>query len=312
MRVEKALAADGALLAITVLWGVTFVTVKDALTHADPITFLVMRFGLGALVAALLARRALAHAGVWRTGLLLSVFLFLGFAFQTWGLKHTTPSRSAFITGLCMVMVPFFSWWHSKRRPSTLAFAGTVVATAGLFVLTDAAQGTGLALGDGLTLLCTFAYAMHIVLTEKYAGQFPPTALVAVQLTGVTLCALLCLPFVDRNVQPSTDLLIAVLICGVLASGLAISIYTWAQARTSAVHAALIFSLEPVIAAFWSAALGREVLGARELTGGALVVAGVLLAEVGGALWSRAAAVSNPVHRAPAVESDLDGHERAR
>ncbi len=289
-RAGNPLVADGALLAITVLWGVTFVTVKDAMALADPVSFVAMRFALGAAATALIARRALISSALWRTGLFLSVFLFLGFIFQTWGLKHTTPSRSAFITGLSMVMVPFVSWWLSKRRPPAVAMLGTGIAVAGLFILTNAGtDGSGLNLGDGLTVLCTFAYAMHIALTEKLGGAHPPIALVTAQLTGVALLALLCLPFVDISVSPTRDLWVAVAITGVLATAVAISIYTWAQARTSAVKAALLFSLEPVFAAVYSASTGREVLGQREYVGGTLIIAGVLVAEVGGALLRRKA-----------------------
>ncbi|MBX7114414.1 MAG: DMT family transporter [Myxococcaceae bacterium] len=293
-RAGNPFIADGALLAITLLWGVTFVTVKDAMALADPVSFVAMRFALGAAVTALIARRALRSAALWRTGFFLSVFLFLGFIFQTWGLKHTTPSRSAFITGLSMVMVPFASWWLSKRRPKAVAMLGTGIAVAGLFILTNAGtDGSGLNLGDGLTVLCTFAYAMHIALTEKWGPAHAPIALVTAQLTGVALLALLCLPFVDLQVSPSRDLWLAVAITGVLATAVAISIYTWAQARTSAVKAALMFSLEPVFAALYSAGTGREVLGQREYVGGALIIAGVLVAEVGGALLRRS---SQPVH----------------
>lgn len=291
-KASPALAADASLLAITILWGVTFVTVKDALALADPISFLTMRFTVGALATALIAGRALKSRGLWRTGLFLSFFLFVGFIFQTWGLKHTTPSRSAFITGLCMVMVPFASWWLSQRRPPPMAMLGTVIAVAGLFILTDAGAGSSsFNLGDGLTVLCTFAFALHIALTEKLGAAHPPIALVTVQLVGVAFFSFCCLPFVDRSVTLSADLLIAVALTGIVATAIAISIYTWGQARTSAVHAALIFSLEPVFAALYSAGTGREVFGPRELVGGALIIGGVLVAEVGGAYLRRRAEV---------------------
>lgn len=111
--------------------------------------------------------------------------------------------------------------------------------------------------------------------------------LVAVQLWGVALGAALFIPFVDARLEWSGGYAAAVVFCGLFASALCISIQTWAQARTTAVRAALVYALEPVFAAGYSVALGYETLGAREALGGALIVLGVLVAEVGPALWTR-------------------------
>jgi drug/metabolite transporter (DMT)-like permease len=282
------------LLGLTALWGLTFVTVKDALALADTFTFLALRFGVGAVVALTLARRQLRVPGVARTGAFLGLFLFSGFALQTAGLETTTPSRSAFITGLCVLLVPFVSWGLSGRRPPVPALLGVALAAVGLQALTGATFGGAFPIGDVLTFFCAIAYAFHVSLTERLARGLPAVAMVGVQLAVVSLLSVAALPFVSRRLESGPALWGGVLATGVFASALAISLQTWAQARTTAVRASLIFSLEPVFAAAYSAAVGREQLGRPELVGGGLIVGGVLVAELGAALQNRRAIAPPP------------------
>jgi drug/metabolite transporter (DMT)-like permease len=283
------LMADGALALMTALWGVTFVVVKEALSHGDPFSFLTLRFATGAVVLTALAWRGMLVPQTLRRGLVLGVFLFLGFALQTVGLVSTTPSRSAFITGLYVVLVPVLGLVLFRRVPRVPSVVGVTLAAVGMRYLTGVEVGAdeGLSTGDWLTLGCAVAYAFHILLTERYAPKSGATALVAVQLWVVALLSALCLPFTEVHVAWTSSFLGAVAICGLLASALAITVQTWAQARTTAVRAALIYATEPVFAAVYSVALGYEALGTREWVGGGFIVAGVLVAELGGHLWGR-------------------------
>lgn len=286
---QSRLMADGALALITALWGVTFVVVKEALGHGDPFSFLTLRFATGAVALTALAWRGMLVPQTLRRGLVLGVFLFLGFALQTVGLVSTTPSRSAFITGLYVVFVPVLGLVLFRRVPRLASVVGVTLAAVGMHYLTgvEMGAGEGLSPGDWLTLGCAVAYAFHILLTERYAPQSGATALVAVQLWVVALLSALCLPFTEVHVEWTSSFLGAVAICGLLASALAITVQTWAQARTTAVRTALIYATEPVFAAVYSVSLGYEVLGTREWVGGGFIVAGVLVAELGGHLWGR-------------------------
>ncbi|RYZ42851.1 MAG: DMT family transporter [Myxococcaceae bacterium] len=284
--------ADGALVLLTVFWGVTFVVVKDALAFADPFTFLTLRFTVGAAVMVALAGRRMFAPGVLKKGALLSLLLFLSFALQTVGLTDTTPSRAAFLTGLNVLFVPLFSVALLKRLPRWGTSVGVVLAAVGLYALTMQAEGPvrpghlwGLYLGDWLSIGCAATYAGHILLTERFASRDGVLGLVAVQLSGVALLSALCLPFVERRLEPTPALMGAVVACGVLASAVAIGVQTWGQARTTAVRAAVIFALEPVFASAASVAMGREVLGLREWFGGALILLGVLISELGPGAW---------------------------
>lgn len=276
--------ADAVLLFVTALWGVTFVVVKGALGDADPLTFLALRFSLGAVVAAIIARRALLQPRLWRPAAVLAVCLMAGYQLQTWGLLWTSPSRSAFLTGLCVILVPFISAGLFKRPLARAAVAGAALAVFGLYLLTGAGAAAGTLLGDGLTLACAVAFAFHIALTERYAAQHPPFALVAAQLVLTAGAFALVAPFGSLRVTWSPGLLLAIGLTGVFATTLGIGLQTWAQARTSAVRAALIYALEPVFAVGYSSLLTHESLGRRELAGGALIIAGVVVGEVGAAL----------------------------
>lgn len=282
MTTARARLADVALLGATCAWGLTFVVVKDAMRHADALTFLALRFGVAAVVALPFALKGLREAGTWRRGGLLGVFLFLGYWLQTEGLRDTTPARSAFITGLTVVLVPFGSWAVLKRRPEPAAVVGAAVAALGLYVLTGsggAGEG-GLGWGDLLTLGCTGAYALHIVFTEPAAQGAAPFALVAVQVLLTAALSGGAALWRGPAVHWTPALGLAVVTTGVVASTLAMAVQIWAQARTSATRAALIFALEPVIASVASVALGQEALTAAVILGGALILSGVLVGEL--------------------------------
>jgi drug/metabolite transporter (DMT)-like permease len=282
------LRADGALVLLTVLWGTTFVVVKDALSHGDPFSFLALRFGVGAGVLSVVAGRRMLAASHLRRGTVLGLFLFAGFALQTVGLTDTTPSRSAFITGLYVLLVPLVMLAVFRRVPRVSSLAGVVLSAMGLYYLTGADVGEAeLSRGDWLTLGCAVAFAFHIAFTERYAPKEGVQALVAVQLWVVALLSALCLPFAEARVEWTPAFLGAVAFCGVFASAMALSVQTWAQARTLAVRAAIIYALEPLFAGAFSVALGYETLGVREWGGGGLIILGVLVSELGSALWER-------------------------
>ncbi|MEN9796333.1 MAG: hypothetical protein RL653_29 [Pseudomonadota bacterium] len=278
--------ADAVLLGITAFWSTSFVLVKDALGHADPVTFLALRFGVGALACTALAWREGWHLPSVLAGARLAPFLFLGYVLQTAGLAYTTPARSAFLTGMCVLLVPFVAWGLLRRALRWGVMAGVGFAAAGMYLMTlagkDGAAAQGSWLGDLLTLGCAVSYAFHVVLTDKYAPGARPGVMVATQVWGVFLFSLPLLPLVETKLEPTALLWGVVAYTGVLSTAVAISLQTWAQARTTAVRAALVFALEPVFTAAFAWSLGRERLTAVEWLGGGLIVLGVVVGELTG------------------------------
>jgi len=287
--------ADLALVLLTLVWGTTFTLVKRVLDAGTSIGgFLVLRFGVAlAVLAALWAwRRPRPGPGLLRDGALLGGAMFLGFALQTAGLAHTTPARSGFITGLAVVLVPFVARFAMGRRVPGAAWAGVVLAVAGLALLTRPFGDGGGAtrLGDLLTLGCAVAYAFQIIWTSEFSPRHPLLSLLVVQVAVTFLGSLALLAWGPARVVPSGELWGTVAFTGLVMTVGAFFVMNWAQRHTSAVRAALIYTLEPPAAAVFSHLVTGERLDGPALGGAALILVGVVVAEVGGALAARRSA----------------------
>jgi len=283
-------APDLALLLLTVGWGTTFIVIQSALEDLQPQTFLALRFAIGAtwLVAWGLWRGTLRDLRAIGRGALLGVALYAGYALQTEGLVHTTAARSAFITGLAVLLVPFLSWALNGRRPSAASWAGVGLALAGLVLLTRPWDGDASAtwLGDLLTLGCAFGFASQIVGTERWAKGSAIDSLILGQLVVCGLFAFVGAGFEEgSSVYTGRAVFIAAL-CGILFTAVAFGVTTWALQRTTATRAALIFSLEPVFAALFAVFFG-VFMTAPEMIGAGLILAGVLVGELGPAQAAR-------------------------
>jgi len=275
--------AELLLVAITVVWGATFVVVKGALADASPLVFIAIRFSLAGLLLAVVLGHGFRGLGrqVLGAGVLQGVFLFGGYALQTWGLMFTTPSKSAFITGFSVILVPVILVFRGARlRPA--AAAGAVLGLAGLYFLVMPAGLEGVNRGDVLTLIASVSFAFHIVLVGHYA-RLSFLHLVPVQVLLVGLVALSASPFAGGlTLRWSTRLVVALTITSVLATAFAFSVQSWAQQYTPAAHTALIFALEPLFAAIASRLVVSEHLGGRVLLGSVLILSGMVVSEIWG------------------------------
>jgi drug/metabolite transporter (DMT)-like permease len=289
--VSRNLKADLLLACCTLIWGATFVVVKAALADASVLAFLVMRFTVAAALLSVLYRRELRTltARSLRAGAVMGCCMFGGYAFQTTGIKFTTPSKAAFVTGFSVVLVPLFLAVFARRRIRSWVWAGAFSALAGLYYLTVPASGlSGLNAGDLLVLCGAVAFALHIIAIGHYAPHHPLGALNLLQVAATMLMTFAAVPLLlaagrtPIRIVWTTRLMVAVLVTGALATALAFSVQVWAQQHTSASHAAIVFALEPVFAALTSFAFFHERLGSRALLGSALILAGILLAELKG------------------------------
>jgi drug/metabolite transporter (DMT)-like permease len=275
--------ADLALLGATVIWGSTFVAEKIALRDISPVLLVVVRFWLATLlVAALwLPRLRRMTPEVLRDGLVLGLTLFLGFLFQTIGLAYTTASRSGFITALTVIFVPFVVIMLVRKLPSLWAWIGVVLAAIGLWFFTQPKLG-GINKGDFLTLLCAVSFAFQIALLEVYTRRHDVVQLLFLELLVTAVLSVPCLPLLEKPVLHLTPSLIwAVLFCATLATVGALYIQNAAQSRTSATRAAVIYTAEPVFAAFFSYLILSERFTLAGYFGAALILIAMLLSELG-------------------------------
>ncbi len=274
--------AEAFLVVVTAIWGCTFVVVKGALADASPLPFLAVRFMLaGLLLLAILGRGQVDRATIL-PGSILGLFLFAGYLFQTWGLIYTTPSKSAFLTGFSVILVPVIMMLSGFRMGSA-TLVGGVLGLFGIYLLVAPSGMAAVNKGDLLTLAGAFSFAVHIVLVGHYTKKFSFLHLVPVQVLVVGLLSLGALPFVPNQTLHFTGRLVgAILVTAVLATGVAFSVQNWAQQYTPAAHTALIFALEPVFAALSSRLVIGEHFGGRVLLGSGLILAGMVISEIWG------------------------------
>jgi drug/metabolite transporter (DMT)-like permease len=277
------LGADLALLGVAAVWGLTFTAVQRALDDAGVFTFLTARFAIAVLVLAVVfPRRALRlNRSIALLGGLIGLWLTAGYSLQTAGLLYTTASKSAFITGVSVVLVPVLSFALSRVRPRASSMGAVALAVGGLYLLTSPG-GDGPHLGDVLTLGCAIAFALHIVTTERVAPHHDPVPLALSQIaTAAVASAALMLLWEGPRLALSPWTIAALAVTGVFATAVAFAVQMWAQRRTSATHVAVIFTAEPLFAALFARLIQGELLGVPGALGGTLIVAGILIAQVG-------------------------------
>ena len=269
-------------MGVTAIWGCTFVVVKGALADASPLPFLTVRFMLAGLLLLAILGRGQVERGTIVPGFILGLFLFAGYLFQTWGLIYTTPSKSAFLTGFSVILVPLILMLSGLRMGSA-TLVGAVLGLAGIYLLVAPSGMAGVNRGDLLTLAGALSFAVHIVLVGHYTKKFSFLHLVPVQVLGVGLLSLVALPMAPNQTLHLTGRLVAaILVTAVLATGVAFSVQNWAQQYTPAAHTALIFALEPVFAALSSWLVIGEHFGGRVLLGSGLILAGMVVSEIWG------------------------------
>jgi drug/metabolite transporter (DMT)-like permease len=269
-----------ALVAVTAVWGVTFVQVKDAVALYPLFAFLAVRFAIATatLAAPALPRvRTLGRPGLG-AGLLLGVLLAAAYGLQTAGLERTTVSSTGFITGLYVVLTPLFALALFRQRIPRVVWIGVTAAVAGLALLSGVDVGSST--GDLLVLASTAAQALQIVMVERYAVRFDAIALTFVEML-VALAGFLAVAVAlgDLSVPRGWTVWGALLVTGVFASAVAYLIQVWAQRRISATRIALIFALETVWAGFFGYLLAGDRLGVLGWGGCALILVGIVLAE---------------------------------
>jgi drug/metabolite transporter (DMT)-like permease len=280
--VSSAAIATAGLVAVTAIWGLSFVLIRDALHGTSAIAFIVARFGVAAAVLALPLLRGGRSRGLrqaLRAGALPGLALLAGYLLQTFGLERTTAARAGFITGLSVVLVPPLARSLREQPLRPRAVLALLPATLGLALLTLHGGGSSsFNLGDLLVLGCAVAFALQIVLLSprQGAGQesLDATALTFWQTAIVCAGALLLLPADGLRIDGSGAVAAAFL--GLAGTALALWVQTAAQRHVSAARVAFVYTGEPLFAALFAALLGGESLGWATLAGGALIVGAML------------------------------------
>jgi drug/metabolite transporter (DMT)-like permease len=269
-----------ALIAVTVVWGVTFVQVKDAVDIYPLFAFLAVRYAIATGVLGIAGAprlRSLGRSG-FAAGAILGALLGIGIGLQTAGLQRTTVSSTGFITGLYVVLTPLFGLLLFRTRVGLEVWAGVVLSLVGLGMLSGVHVGS--TVGDALVLASTSAQALQIVMVERYANRYDAIALTLVEMATCCLGFLvIAVALGDLSLPRGWTVWGALLVTGIFASALAYLIQVWAQQRMSAARIALVFALETVWAGFFGYVLDGDRLGVLGWGGCAAILGAIVLAE---------------------------------
>lgn len=274
--------AEIILLGLTATWGLTFPVIKDALADATPLAFVALRFGIAALLLAPLlgGRLRLTDRRATAAGLLLGVLFAAGFTLQTMGLRTTTASKSAFLTATNVLVVPLLSWWMERQRPPAAGILGSLLAAAGIALLTRP-ENMRLGMGDLLTLGCAVVFGLEIVALQVLSrrhGSWPlmwPAIATTAAITGLLSLA------EPARVAWTPQLVRGLAFTSAVATAGGLVLHMRWQMETTAVRASVIYATEPLFALLFAAALFGERMPPLSLAGGAMIVAGVVAAELG-------------------------------
>ncbi len=288
---SHSLKHDALLVLVTLIWGSTFLIVKNAVRLSGPFTYLTLSYGVGSLTLAVIFHKRLRHITHTEllSGLVLGMILFTGYALQTIGLQYTTVSKAGFITGLSIPLVPVFAFLLLRQKPTQGAIVGFVLSLAGLFLLSfNDKFNFVFGLGEILILGAAIAFALHIVNVSRFAPKVDAINLAIVQLTVTSLFSLIAMLIArEPFVMPSLAVWGSVLFMGVVDVAFTLSAMIWVQQLVSGTRAALIYALEPMWAALFGFALAGDKLSLLAWIGCGFILSGMIFGSVGKIRLSR-------------------------
>ena len=269
---------SGSLLLVTVVWGWTFVVVRDAVTAYSVLGFLALRFTIASLCLGPFSFKRLTR-GTFVPGAGIGICLAGGYLLQTYGLRHTTPTNSGLITGLFVVFAPVASYILFRVRIDRVLLLPLGTCLVGTLLLVGDSPES-IRIGDGLTLGCAACFGLHIALLSHYAHRHDATALALAQMVAIALlCGLPWLLFESPSFPP-VHVWFALLITGVLASAAAFTLQTYVQQRLSATKTAIILTMEPVFAVLFGYLLAGDRLSWIQVGGAVLILVAIATSEV--------------------------------
>jgi len=275
---------DGSLVAVTLIWGSTFVLVKQALADVSTLLFLTLRFSIAAVALAIIFHKEFrapeARASLGR-GAIAGVFLFGGYVLQTAGLQYTSASKAGFITGMYVPLVPIIGGLVLQKLPQISELIGIAIACAGMVLLTIQKDIFDINRGDLLVLGCAAAYSCHILILGRFSPQSNVGVLTVAQIaTGALIGGATFWWIEPVRLAWTPNVWLALGVTSLLATALAFFVQTWAQRFSSPTRTVLIFSLEPVFAWLTSYLITGEVLSGRGVVGAVLILIGILVVEL--------------------------------
>lgn len=281
------LKAEFLLLISAIIWGASFPTVKVAMDYVSPHFYLFLRFIITLILFVIIffkQIRNIAKKEIYY-GFILGIFLYLGFIFQTVGIKYTTASNSAFITGFSLALLPFAQYFMIKKTPKIEHIIGIIISIIGLFFLTGYGISKIINLGDFITILCAVAFTLQIVLLDIFSNKSGYIAIIFGQFIVMTVLSLLStviievIAFNNLKLEINAISLFSILFNAIFSALIALYISNRFQKFTTPVKAGIIYNMEQVFAVVFSYFLIKEVLSFNQIIGAIFMLTGLLISE---------------------------------
>jgi drug/metabolite transporter (DMT)-like permease len=281
LKLKKEIIADISLMVAAIMWGGGFVAVKDALDNVKPFYMIAIRFAFAGLILGIIFIKRMKNINKKDlvSGLIVGVFLFLGFATQTIGLQYTTAGKQAFLTGVYVVIVPFLMWILYKKAPDKYSLSGAVLTLMGIAFLTLHGKFS-MNKGDFLTLLCAVFFAVQILLVGHFGKKCDVVALAVIQFWVAAILSFLCAVFLEPVPNLLTEGAYFPMIYMIVFSTLiAFFIQNVAQKYTIASHAAIILSLESFFGSIFSVIFLDDKFTFKMIIGCILIFVAIITSE---------------------------------
>lgn len=280
---ERQAIAKGALFVATLIWGSSFVIVKDVTNVWSPGFLLAVRFTVAFILLCLVFHKKLQNIdrNYLLSGSIIGVLLFLAYYTQTVGITDTTPGKNAFLSAGYCVLVPFLFWLVNKTRPGIYNIVAALLCITGIGLVSLTEHFT-IGFGDSLTLVCSLFFALHIVFVAKLARDKDPWLIAALQFGAAAVCSWLVVA-VEGGIPREFDLSVlgGTLYLSVFCTAVALSLQNFGQKYTNPSAAALILCLEAVFGVAFSVIFYHEVLTAKIVAGFVLIFVSILISELG-------------------------------
>jgi drug/metabolite transporter (DMT)-like permease len=289
----KTFKSELILLCAATIWGFAFVAQRMGMDHVGPFTYNGIRFALGGasllpflIVGLKRQRNKIVPASTssslsltMKSGVIAGIVLFAGASLQQVGLVHTTAGKAGFITGLYVVIVPFIGLlWRQKSSVGT--WIGASLAAVGLYFL-SITQNMTISYGDFLEFLGAFCFACHVVIIGRLANRIGTVSLSIIQCAICSVLSLcVAVVFEEISWQGIQAAALPIVYGGVFSVGVAYSLQIYGQKGSHPAHAAILLSLESVIAALGGWLVLNEVLSGRALFGCVLMMVGMLISQL--------------------------------
>lgn len=290
MADKKGFLGRLAIFATTIIWGTSFVILKNTLDSVGTMWVLAIRFTVSAVLLGLAANRRLKDMGkyVLRGSVLMGICLAVAYIVQTYGLKYTTPGKNAFLTATYCVLVPFMAWGIYKRRPTAANITAALMCITGIGFVSLGDLSGGVNIGDVLTLCCGVFYGLQIIMMEQYAGKCDALSISAVQFAAAAVvCWVGALLFESAPHAVPIGAWLNIAYLSVMCTAVCFFLQAWGMKYTPSSTTAVIMTLESVFGTLISIVFYHEQMTFKLVLGFALIFFSVLLSETGGSFLKK-------------------------